>query len=140
MTGAAGLPLAVYGTLRRGERNHSLLRGATHIGDGLVAGLLRHVPAAPTRPYGFPALIGDGDGRVRVELYRLAGPGDWATLDALELYDASDEPGSEFLRRTVAVLEASVDRAQVYVYNGPLDVLGDVIGSGDWTAVGDRNS
>jgi gamma-glutamylcyclotransferase (GGCT)/AIG2-like uncharacterized protein YtfP len=135
----AQLTLAVYGTLRRGERNDSLLRRATHLGDGFVAGVLRHVPAAPTRPYGFPALIADGDGRVLVELYRLADPGDWTALDALELYDPSDEPGSEFLRRTVTVLEAPVDRAQAYVYNGPLDVLGAVIGSGDWTSVDGRD-
>ena len=134
------LPLAVYGTLRRGERNHSLLADATHVGDGVVAGVLHHVPAAPTRPYGFPALVAGGDGRVRVELYRLANPGHWAKLDALELYDPSDEARSEFLRRTVDVREGPIDRAQIYVYHGPLDVLGDVIDTGDWISVGDRDS
>jgi gamma-glutamylcyclotransferase (GGCT)/AIG2-like uncharacterized protein YtfP len=131
---ASPIPLAVYGTLRRGQRNHPLLRGATYLGTGTVVGTMRHVPAAPTRPYGFPVLLPDGDGRVLVELYRVADPPTWARLDALEGYDPADETASEFLRRTVPVLGGPVPDAQVYVYHGPADVLGEVIVDGDWVA------
>lgn len=140
MSEAGDAPLAVYGTLRRGERNHRLLAGAAFLGEAFVRGILRHVPAAPTRAYGFPVLIADGDGRVRVELYRVIDADTWARLDVLERYDPADEAASEFLRRTVPVLDRPVDEAQVYVYNGPLDVLGDVIEGGDWFSIARRET
>jgi gamma-glutamylcyclotransferase (GGCT)/AIG2-like uncharacterized protein YtfP len=128
------IPLAVYGTLRRGDRNHRLIEGATFLGAGTVEGTLRHVPAAPVREYGFPVLL-DGRGeRVTVELYRVDSPDVLDALDALENYDPSDEAGSEFLRRVVRVFDGPVDEAQIYRYNGPTDVLGQVIGGGDWLA------
>jgi gamma-glutamylcyclotransferase (GGCT)/AIG2-like uncharacterized protein YtfP len=138
MSEAGDAPLAVYGTLRRGERNHPLLAGTTYLGDAFVRGILRHVPAAPTRDYGFPVLLPDGEGRVRVELYRVIDADTWVRLDALERYDPADEAGSEFLRRTVLVLDGPTDEAQVYVYNGPLEVLGEVIERGDWLSIARR--
>jgi gamma-glutamylcyclotransferase (GGCT)/AIG2-like uncharacterized protein YtfP len=92
------------------------------------------VPAAPTRPYGYPAFLADGGGRVLVELYELRSIEDWRGLDALELYDPDDEDGSEFLRRSAPVIEGPVARAQIYVYDGPADVLGEIIPGGDWIA------
>ena len=124
--------LAVYGTLRRGDRNHMLLGDSQFVGTGTVEGLLRHVPAAPHRAYGFPVLLPMPGGRVRVELYRVVRPDILGALDALEEYDPADEAGSEFLRRTIHVSDAPVDEAQVYIYNGPTEVLGDVIDGGDW--------
>ncbi len=138
-----GAIVAVYGTLRRGERNHGLLNGAVFLGTAFVHGTLHEVPTAPYRPYAYPALTLGPTGRVTVELYLLAHGGGLETLDALELYDPDRESDSQYLRRTAPVVGHApepgatlVEEAFVYVYNGPPEDLGAPIHSGDWI---DRN-
>ena len=126
--------IAVYGTLRAGQRNHGLLEGTEHIGDGWVAGVLHDMPAGPHRMYGYPALVRGAAGRVRVELYRLADASELARLDALENFDPADEDASEYVRRLEPILDGPVDRAWVYWYAADAGDLGPVVGSGDWLA------
>ena len=126
--------VAVYGTLRRGERNHGLMAGATFLGDAWIAGALHEMPVAPHRRYAYPALVADDGGWVSVECFRLANPNQLARLDALEAYDPADEERSEYVRRLVAVHDGPVHEAWAYWYAADPAALGPRIADGIWRA------
>jgi gamma-glutamylcyclotransferase (GGCT)/AIG2-like uncharacterized protein YtfP len=124
--------VAVYGTLRRGERNHGFMAGATFLGHATVRGALHDVPRTPYRHYGYPALVEEPRLEVVVEVYRLDGADMLARLDALERYDPANEADSQYVRRQVEVLDGPVGTAYAYLYRGDPVELGERIESGDW--------
>ncbi|HLO35692.1 MAG TPA: gamma-glutamylcyclotransferase family protein [Candidatus Deferrimicrobium sp.] len=127
--------LAVYGTLRRGERNAELLAGTRFLGLGRIAGRLHEMPRSAERAYAYPSLVLDGaPGEVVVELYAIPDAATLALADELEAFDPADEAGSEYVRRAVAILGGPVEHAWVYVYNGAIRSMGTVIADGDWVA------
>lgn len=101
----------VYGTLKRGERNHgvvaSLVRGLV---PGYAEGFaLYHLPAGKGRPYAYPAMV-PGEGRVFGEVLFLP-------EEALPLLDALEEEGVEYRRVRVRVQTAEgVVEAWAYLY------------------------
>ena len=123
--------IAVYGTLRRGQRNHFLLDGAAFLGIGFVAGALFDMPRNTRREYAYPALV-EGAGRIAVEVYQLTSDEMLAALDALEDYNPSDEASSEYLRRTVEIIDGPVKQADAYLYHGAREELGEPIATGEW--------
>ena len=139
MTGSP-TALAVYGTLRRGEPNASLLSGARYLGTGRIAGCMREMPQTAERAYAYPSLILGAAGEagdaceVVIELYDAVDPDLLAVVDALEAFDPDDLAASEYVRRAVDVVEGPVATAWVYVYNGPAEAMGEMILDGDWVA------
>jgi gamma-glutamylcyclotransferase (GGCT)/AIG2-like uncharacterized protein YtfP len=127
--------VAVYGTLRRGERNEGLLAGATWLGTGRIQGRLHVVRTEQIRPYPYPCLLppsaATDPATIHVELYAVDGL-TLATLDALEGYDPADDAGSEYVRRVVDVDDGPVGTASVYRYNGAQADIADAIPDGDW--------
>jgi gamma-glutamylcyclotransferase (GGCT)/AIG2-like uncharacterized protein YtfP len=132
VTGAP-IVLAVYGTLRRGERNEAYLAGAEFLGAAVVLGRLHEMPRSSLREYAYPALV-EGRDRIVVELYRLQDEAALTAIDALEAYDPLDEPASQYVRRSLAVVDGAVATAWTYLYNGPPGEAGPVIADGDWVA------
>ena len=137
MTAPLDRPIvAVYGTLRRGQRNHVLLRTADFLGTALIGGQLREMPVSSVRAYAYPALVDDPDGagRVVVELYRLPDAALLDRLDELETFLTDDEVSSEYVRREVDIVDGPVSRAWVYRYHGDDGAMAGPIPSGDWVA------
>src|SRR5262249_55047590 len=95
----------LYGTLMRGEPAHQLLAGhATFVGQGHIAGTLLDLGS-------YPGLVA-GRGRVRGEVWRLAGPEVLRTLDEYEGYNFERQSATATLVRGRRV------RVSVYRFRG----------------------
>ncbi|WP_022799053.1 gamma-glutamylcyclotransferase family protein [Thermus islandicus] len=99
----------VYGTLKRGQRNHPLVVPYLHrVLPGSVAGFrLYHLGAGERRPYAYPAMV-PGEGRVYGEVLFLS-------PQALPLLDALEEEGVEY-RRVRVWVETPEGRLSAWTY------------------------
>jgi gamma-glutamylcyclotransferase (GGCT)/AIG2-like uncharacterized protein YtfP len=121
--------LFAYGTLMTGFARRPLLKGGVLEARGRIRGTLFDFGE-------YPGVTLEGTGWVRGELYRVPEMARrLPALDEAEGFHPTDEPGSLFVRRRVAVLigDGSTREAWVYVYNGPAG-QGSRIDSGDWRA------
>ncbi|SMP06428.1 gamma-L-glutamyl-butirosin B gamma-L-glutamyl cyclotransferase [Laceyella tengchongensis] len=120
--------LFVYGTLRRGMRNASLLRKARLIAEkAWISGALYDTG------YGYPGLVA-GSKRVWGEVYQVTNQ-ELRWIDQLEDYHGTGHPDNLYERITVTV--RSPDRqytayTYVYVDDTGLKERGTVIPEGDW--------
>lgn len=119
--------LFVYGTLRRGLADNATARafraGATFLCDGWLPGTLYSLGW-------YPALVEEGTGRVRGEVWRLEAPGLLRALDAYEGLFEEGPPQYRRLRRAIHTAHGPVT-AWAYLHAGGLDP-GRRIPSGDW--------
>ncbi|MDQ2727061.1 MAG: gamma-glutamylcyclotransferase [Actinomycetota bacterium] len=120
------VPLAVYGSLRRGlalpYQPPDLDRLLGDRGPCLIAGRLVDLGA-------YPGLVG-GQGQVVADLCGLPDEATLAVFDDYEGYDPDQPVTSRYLRIRVRLIEPGVD-AWTYLYNQAWtpEML---VGSGDW--------
>ena len=115
--------VAVYGTLREGLKNHTLIAGCKRIGLGWLTGF---------RMYNlgdYPGIIPtyDDSGRIRVEWYDVSDE-ILKELDALEEFDPSAIKTSLYVRRR---LFSPYGSGWIYVYNQNLSGAA-YMEAGDW--------
>ncbi len=113
---AGAITLFVYGTLKRGCRNHGVLRGAVFAGDAVTepAYLMVNCGSYPGLVRAERATTGDGMA-IRGELYRL-------DESLLALLDRFEDEGTEYVRGPITLADGS--EAQTYFYLPPVAGLG----------------
>ena len=109
-TGGEGVLLFVYGSMKRGHRNHWRIQEAEYLGSARldVGGIIR-----PAAHWLFPYLFLDEKSTLRPkgELYRIGG----LILDILDVFEGAET--GKYRRRTLPVVDADgrVLSAEVYV-------------------------
>jgi gamma-glutamylcyclotransferase (GGCT)/AIG2-like uncharacterized protein YtfP len=113
----------VYGTLRRGERNHGLLAGSRRVREqAWVTGTLHETG------FDYPALVLSGAGRVYGEIYAVSGE-TLASLDELEQYEARSDRNLFERVKVTAQTDQGEQTVELYVQPEPNGVP---IAGGDW--------
>ncbi|MCB5162351.1 gamma-glutamylcyclotransferase family protein [Marinomonas algarum] len=115
--------VAVYGTLREGLNDHTLLSTGRRIGMGWLTGFSMHDLG------GSPAIVPahENTERIRVEWYKIPDT-TLEELDRLEGYDPNNAETSVFLRKRVF---SPYGKGWIYVYNQPLKHA-PYMEAGDW--------
>jgi len=114
--------LAVYGTLKRGYRNHALIAQAHYIG----CERLHEISLYDIGPY--PGARLEASAGVEVEVYAVT-PNQLVSLDLLEEYAPADPDASLYTRER---LGTRFGLAWVYLYQGDIDGK-TCLRSGSWS-------
>lgn len=127
--------IAVYGSLRRGQRaNHYLDNDSfNYVGTDYVKGTLF--------PVGwFPGIQLFGDTPVVVDVYEILNPDALDHIHYYEGYDPENPEGSLFVPKITTLCNNNKE-AMCYEYNGRFGAAGDIIEHGDWSRyLSERNS
>jgi gamma-glutamylcyclotransferase (GGCT)/AIG2-like uncharacterized protein YtfP len=112
--------LFVYGTLRKGERRNSILKGSQFIGYAKAKGFLLY------KIEDFPGMV-EGDGEVVGEVYEIP-------ESLLKELDWIERVPDLFRRELIEVMleDGQVVSAYAYIYNGEIEDDDEIISSGDW--------
>ncbi|MCB1783132.1 MAG: gamma-glutamylcyclotransferase [Alphaproteobacteria bacterium] len=110
----------IYGTLKRGQRNHAFLKSARFIGEARTAAAVYSMRCAvdTAAGYPYPAVMDGGAGFISGDVYDGVDDALLARLDDLE------ELGTEYRRDMVDLSDGT--QAWIYLWIGPDEVLRDV--------------
>ena len=114
--------VAVYGSLKKGKGNHSMLRHSEWVADEWLTGYKMYDLGS------FPGIRPSLAGEIVVELYHV----DEDTLDSLdwlEGYQEGEEDNNHYNRVTVPT---SKGNAYLYVYNNDDVDAADLVMNGVW--------
>ncbi|OEH84555.1 hypothetical protein BHU72_08590 [Desulfuribacillus stibiiarsenatis] len=116
----------VYGTLRAGQENHSLLKDAMLIdADAWAHGIMYNTTL------GYPAVYDDFENFVYGELYQVS-DSELQVLDELEDYHG-DSQYNEYMRvKKDIYTKQGIQEGYVYLYNLPVTTEMHRIDTGDW--------
>lgn len=116
----------VYGTLRKGERNHRLLSGAKLIAEqAWINGELHDTG------FGYPTVKENSNSRVYGEVYEIA-VDQLAQLDELECYDEKSEENLYIRKHEQIFTDMGSFDAYVYFSGKQLEQIDNRIETGDW--------
>lgn len=126
--------VAVYGTLRYGDRANHLMDGCKYLGQDTIKGKLYDLGAYPGAKF---SNVSD-DSTIVVDLYSFPNPGILKGLDRYEGYFI-DDPDSSLYERKQTTTNEGVATVWVYEYLGAVDEDWR-IESGDWFLDDDDNN
>lgn len=109
--------VAVYGTLKEHQGNHSVMVHS----KGELVGTTKTAPKYTMYEGGFPRVVEGGDCPITVEVY---------SVDDLSMLDRLEGHPSHFKRELVDVEDMS-EQAWMYIYQHPVP-HGTVVPSGNW--------
>jgi len=117
--GSSPVRIFVYGTLRRGEKRHFILRGCRFLGEATVKGFVLYDLTD------YPGMV-PGDMEVKGEVYEIP-------EELLKTLDVVEGTPDLYSRETIEVCLESGRKLRVltYIYNGPTAGR-KIIKSGDW--------
>jgi len=130
--------IGVYGTLRKGESNHSVLGNSEFIKTISLAGYKMF------RLSGFPTVIKGGlEDSIVVEIYRIRNHRLSNEIDLLEGFDRNF-PNSKDNLYTVRLfrIESEKEPIEIYTFDHSPEMIGNSIPqlkSGDWTKRDEEN-
>ena len=123
--------IAVYGTLRKGERNHQVLGDSEYLKTIRLKGFKMY--GAPT----FPAVIkGTTDDSIVIEIYRIKRQNISQALDFLEGFDRNNPSSAKnnYIIQLIKI-DSEMEPVEIYTFgHHPEKVhqIGREIKSGDW--------